>query len=296
MPTKEAVKTSILSTRWKNIWASIPTIDFDDDLLDAMKVDDDSHCPDVTSFMNFVERVLRLRDASNMKKFCLSYEDYAEKLFSGCSVLENLVLSDCMWMHVEDIVISISTLKSLTIDDQSFLDPFDDFNGCKIRIDAPNLTYFEYIGFLSNEILLSNVPSLVKACIHISLPCERQKIVACRAIDLLKPLQYVMSLRLSNCTIEGFEHSVNLGENDRVWLLIPICVSNCLKTVTFKNFHANDSELCFLKHVLKYARVLERMNICWSKTPLRGQKKQTKVMKELETIERSSIACVVKFS
>ncbi|KAI3510005.1 hypothetical protein L1887_25531 [Cichorium endivia] len=86
---------------------------------------------------------------------------------------------------------------------------------------------------------------------------------------------------------------MDLGENDRVWLLIRICVSNWLKTVTFKNFHANDSEICFLKHVLKYARVLERMNICWSKTPLRGLKKQTKVMKELETIERSSTACVL---
>ncbi|KAI3509990.1 hypothetical protein L1887_25516 [Cichorium endivia] len=68
------------------------------------------------------------------------------------------------------------------------------------------------------------------------------------------------------CLSEGFEHGLDLGEDDRIWLLIPICVSNCLKTVTLKNFHANDSEICFLKRVLKYAHVLERMDIWWPKT------------------------------
>ena len=33
LPTKYAVGTSILSTTWKNLWSSVPNLDFDDELL-----------------------------------------------------------------------------------------------------------------------------------------------------------------------------------------------------------------------------------------------------------------------
>lgn len=89
---------------------------------------------------------------------------------------------------------------------------------------------------------------------------------------------------------------MDLGEEDRVWLLVPICMTNCLKIVTFKNFHATDSEICFLKRVLKYATVLERMNICWSKTQVGERKKETDVIKEFEKVESSSAVFVVRFT
>lgn len=427
MPTKEVVKTSILSTRWKNLWASVRSIDFDDALLYASEADGRPP-PEVTSFMNFVERVLRLRDASNIEKFRLSCrvcfnasqiqswiydaikhnvqeldlclfaedpsviprsmfdskslvslkiemncvvelpsrisfprlkilhlslvtfpnDDSAEKLFSGCPVLEELVLLDCEWMNLKNIAISSSTLKRLSIDDLPYFGPLDDPSGCKIKIDAPNLTFLEYIGYLSNEIFLDDVSSLVKACIHIPNPHERQKEVVCRTVDLLKGLRYVESLRVSNSTLEslicadnwldrfpvfpnmshlvltmeiqnhtvgvlmdllnlcpnlqsiclseGFERCMRLGENHIIWSSIPICMSNCLKTVTFKNFRANDSEICFVKCVLKYARVLESMEIRCCKFQLRDLKKQRELRKELETVARTSTACVVKLS
>ncbi|XP_023729584.1 putative F-box protein At1g58310 [Lactuca sativa] len=425
MHTKEAVKTSILSTRWKYLWVSVPKLDIDDAVLYPREIDD-KHPSKVTSFMNFVGRVLRMRDASNLEKFslicrissdasqiklwisdaishnvreldlcivdmissvlpksmfcsmsltslklevewikipphvsfpCLKnlHLDYvgflndgdAERLFSGCHVLEKLVLSYCQWIHLNHIVISISTLKSLTIFDDSDFEPEDDDIGCKIKIIAAKLTCFEYIGHLSNEILLSDIPSLVRAYIHISLPEERQNEVTCRAVDLLKQLRNVMALGLSNVTMEsliftdmplhlpvfpnlinltltkeienytfgavmnllyfcpnlqffglseGFENSMDLGEEDRVWLLVPICMTNCLKIVTFKNFHATDSEICFLKRVLKYATVLERMNICWSKTQVGERKKETDVIKEFEKVESSSAVFVVRFT
>ncbi|KAM7504152.1 hypothetical protein LguiB_003056 [Lonicera macranthoides] len=70
LPTKDAVGTCILSTRWKYLWTSVPNIDFDDELLYSSGLDGwplEAGC-----FMNFVERVLLLRDSSTMKKFRLS--------------------------------------------------------------------------------------------------------------------------------------------------------------------------------------------------------------------------------
>ncbi|KAI3753922.1 hypothetical protein L2E82_25987 [Cichorium intybus] len=426
MPTKEAVKTSVLSTRWKNLWASVPNIDFDDGLLWARVYGRPR--PEVSSFVKFVERVLQLRDASNMEKFRLSCfvcnnaskihswisyaimhnvqeldlcllkvdasvfplsmfdstsfvilkirmdcvielsshvslpclktfhlslvrfpnDDFTENLLSGCPFLEELVLIDCYLENLNNIVISSSTLKSVTIHDMSSFGEINNPSGCNINIDAENLTYFEYFGYLSNEILLNNTSSLVKTCIQISTPNERETEVAWRAVGLLKQLQSVVYLRVSNhimeslifednmvhnspvfpnlrhlaltmetgnypfggvmdllylcpvlqsiCISEGFEHCMHVGENDPIWLLIPICMSSCLKIVTFKNFHANDSEIYFLKCILKYARVLERMDIRWSKTRLPDLKKQAQARKELECIEKSSIPCVVTFS
>ncbi|XP_059664718.1 F-box/LRR-repeat protein At4g14103-like isoform X2 [Cornus florida] len=71
LSTKDAVATCILSTRWKYLWTSVPNIDFDDSLLYSNEVN--GWCPlELTCFMNFVERVLLLRDVSSMKKFRLS--------------------------------------------------------------------------------------------------------------------------------------------------------------------------------------------------------------------------------
>lgn len=428
MPTKEVVKTSILSTRWKSLWASVSNIDFDDASLYTNDV------PNMTSFVNFVDKILRSRDRSNIEKFrlscrvcfnastirswisnvvihnvreldlCLFTDDpnpnpnpsvilpksmfdttslvtlklemncviefpvhvsfpclktlnlslvtftndkSLQKLFSGCPVLENLFLLDCEWMNLTNVVISSSSLKKLTIDDLPYFGPLDEneSNGCKIKIEAVNLVYLEYIGYLSNEIFLNDVSSLVKACVHIPVPHERQKEVAFRAVDLLKGLQYVASLRVSTrtmesiisadsilgrfpvypnltrlvltmiignntftalmdllkfcpilqslCLSEGFDSCIRLNEKDSIWLSIPICMSSCLKTMTFNNFHANDSEICFLKCVLKYAHVLLKMDIGWCKTQGQDLKKRKDVKKELEM---SSTLCVVNFS
>ncbi|KAL7592575.1 hypothetical protein Lser_V15G35343 [Lactuca serriola] len=370
MPTKDAVKTSVLSTRWKNLWVSVPNIDFDDALLCAREVDGWRR-PHVTSFVNFVERVLRLCNPSKMEKFRLScrvfrdafqirswishaimhnvqeldlslfakdpsmiprsvfhntslvslkirmdcaiqlpshvsfpclkalqlsyvqflHDDFTETFLSGCPVLEKLILFNNSFKS--NITISSSSLKSLTIRDLSRFGEIDDLSGCKIKIGAENLICFEYIGYLSNRIMFSDTSSLDISFINIPTHNERLQKVANRAIDLLKQLQYVVSLRLSNLTLQGLMH---LGENNLIWSSIPICMSNCLKIVAMKNFHGYDSEICLLKNVLKTARVLERMDIRWSETYLRDLKRKTNARKELEKIVKSSPACVIKFS
>ncbi|KAL4554852.1 hypothetical protein LXL04_037459 [Taraxacum kok-saghyz] len=416
MPTKEAVKTSILSTRWKNLWASVPTIDFDDDLLHAKG----RRTADMTSFMNFVERVLQLRDSLSMEKFrlscrvyCDAYQirswisdaimhdvreldlslfqvysyaipesmfhstslvslkiilhynmkfpsyvsfprlktlqltygqyvdnEYTEILLSGCPVLEELALFTNTFRS--NIAISSPSLKSFTICDEPILiyGKFYYGSSYKINIDATNLTNFEYTGSLSNQILLDNVSNLVKACID--SPLDQATF---GTFGLLKQLQYVVSLRFcdqllkslfhipklpnlthltltteigtdttfrtlmdllsvclvlqSICFSEGFKCGIILDVNDKMWLLIPICMSNSLKTVTFKNFHGYRAEMHFLKWVLKYACGLEMMDIRWSKTylqHLKNKKKKSNVRKEIENIEKKAAACVIKFS
>ncbi|KAL6557088.1 hypothetical protein OROMI_017438 [Orobanche minor] len=73
IPTKEAVKTSVLSPRWKNLWASVPNLD-----INATEVHG-WNPPKPTSFMNFLERVLHSHGESNIKKFCLTCTGRNEK-------------------------------------------------------------------------------------------------------------------------------------------------------------------------------------------------------------------------
>lgn len=288
LPTKDAVATCILSKRWKFLWTSVPNIDFDDALLYTSEMN--GWFPlEVSCFMNFVERVLLLRDASAMKKFrlscrvcfsasrvhawisaavmhniqeldlclfvekpfmlplcvfdsksltvlkiemncvlelptCISFpslrilhlclvtflNDYSiHKLFSSCPVLQELAILDCEWMNLKSVAISIPTLKSLTIDDLPYFGS-DDMNGCQIKINTANLTLLNYIGYLCNELFLCNVPSLVKAYIHVPVLSERLKEVGYRIVKLLKGLEKVNSVKISTRTIESLFSADNV--------------------------------------------------------------------------------------
>ncbi|CAI9303617.1 unnamed protein product [Lactuca saligna] len=417
IPTKDDVKTSILSKRWKNLWTSVSNLDFDDALL--YKEIEGQDPPDEICFMNFVDRVLLFRDTSTIHKFrlscrvcfnpsrihswissaiihnvheldlCLFVEDpfllpqsifssrslttlkiemncvlqipsfinfphlktlhlslitfpddeLTQKLFAGCLVLEELVLLDCEWTNLKNVMISSPNLKRLTIDDLPYFGPPDDSRGCKIMIDAMNLVFFKYTGYLSNEILLCGVLKLVKADISVSILHERQKEVAFHVVDLLNGIQTVGYLRVSKRTIEsfvfadnkllhfpvfenlthlelsmeignstiealmkflnscpnvqslnfteGFQHDMCLKENDLTWSTLP----KSLKTLTFKNFHGNDSEICFLKCILQNGLVLDKMNICWCDYLLRDQKWEKEVKKTLKSIACGSKSC-----
>ncbi|XAR57487.1 hypothetical protein NMG60_11025649 [Bertholletia excelsa] len=72
LPTKFVVATSTLSTRWKDIWPSIPNLDFDDSLF-LNPLIDRINPRERQSFMNFVDRVLGFRDRSiTLNSFSLS--------------------------------------------------------------------------------------------------------------------------------------------------------------------------------------------------------------------------------
>ncbi|CAK9166648.1 unnamed protein product [Ilex paraguariensis] len=75
LPTKYAVGTSVLSTRWKYLWTFIPNLEFDDTLL--FTAEESKRHPVATCFMNFVDKVLDLHDVSYITNFSLKCsEDY----------------------------------------------------------------------------------------------------------------------------------------------------------------------------------------------------------------------------
>ena len=67
LPTRDAVRTSVLSKVWEYLWASTPNLDFDMYSLAKRK-------RKRKLFMNFVERVLYLRDSSVLQRFTLCYD------------------------------------------------------------------------------------------------------------------------------------------------------------------------------------------------------------------------------
>ncbi|KAF9587312.1 hypothetical protein IFM89_001036 [Coptis chinensis] len=77
LPTKYAVGTSVLSTRWRYLWTFVANIDLCDQLLFSDSMNEE--LVHKTIFMNFVERVLLLNDAPFIHKFCLSSKTVLDK-------------------------------------------------------------------------------------------------------------------------------------------------------------------------------------------------------------------------
>lgn len=72
LPTKEAALTSLLSKKWRYLFALSPSLDFDDSVIYlnpemGNRKRDESHI----MFMDFVDRVLGLHGNSTINKFSL---------------------------------------------------------------------------------------------------------------------------------------------------------------------------------------------------------------------------------
>ncbi|KAH9625746.1 hypothetical protein KSS87_022299 [Heliosperma pusillum] len=74
LPTKYAVATCVLSTRWRYVWASVPILDFDARLHgDCYSVSNINANKSEIAFQHFVSRVILLHD-KRIQKFRLIYD------------------------------------------------------------------------------------------------------------------------------------------------------------------------------------------------------------------------------
>ncbi|KAL4619272.1 hypothetical protein ACB092_06G068200, partial [Castanea dentata] len=235
LPTKYAVGTSILSTKWKNLWTSVPNLDFDDELLLHGRRPGSKSTQDLSvSFSSFVDRVLKVHNAPCIHRFHLKcgqdYEpsqvnawicsavwgkvqeldlndDSTHKLFSSCPVLEELSIVKCGMKRIRCFKISAPILKCLTIKCAIEDEYNTEFCEYKIIIDTPALEYFRLYDFVAEGYDLKNLNSLTEAQLHVelSIPKLEQKGYAYygqRHLELMKGICSVKVLHLTGDYME----------------------------------------------------------------------------------------------
>ncbi|KAF5757133.1 putative F-box domain, leucine-rich repeat domain superfamily, F-box-like domain superfamily [Helianthus annuus] len=108
MPTKFAVRTSILSWRWRYSWMSVTNLDFDD-----------RHpYHDLNCFTKFVDRVLELQKSPQVKVFRMCFSEMWVKKSNVSKWIDVAVRLNVSELDVQSIVlevpVSLFTCRTLT--------------------------------------------------------------------------------------------------------------------------------------------------------------------------------------
>ncbi|KAL6226121.1 hypothetical protein ACLB2K_000086 [Fragaria x ananassa] len=184
LPTKHAVRTSILSTRWKNIWASVHCLDLEHYYCDERRLQGDNvekiELPK-TIFLCKTLVVLKL----NLKSNCFIYappesgcfpnlkvlhigvdcpdKDFMEKLFTFFPLLEDLTIDGYLSSAISGTFkLFVPELKRLSIEvdsNMSYEDPYEYY----FSINAPKLEFLNLKVYLLPSIIFDNAMSPVKA-------------------------------------------------------------------------------------------------------------------------------------
>ncbi|XP_073021804.1 F-box/LRR-repeat protein At4g14103-like isoform X6 [Primulina eburnea] len=110
LPTKDALRTCVLSKDWEHKWTGIYNIDIDDDMRFVLKK------TRKTSFINFVDRIFFLSRNSTLKRFSLRchLEYKAHRMISWISAALMRNVADLEIVYHDDDVVLPARLFSCT--------------------------------------------------------------------------------------------------------------------------------------------------------------------------------------
>lgn len=102
-------------------------------------------------------------------------DNSTQQLFSGCPILEELIIIDCIWNNVKAVYISPPMLRILFISDanenkddlNADADGQNDSNSCQVKIFGNSLESFSFTGDHLNDFHLLNSSSVVDASIEV---------------------------------------------------------------------------------------------------------------------------------
>ncbi|EYU36072.1 hypothetical protein MIMGU_mgv1a019763mg, partial [Erythranthe guttata] len=131
LPVKQAARTSVLSSRWINLWKHISRLDFDaESALVKIAIDYNLHSEESCKYVEWVNRVIQSHKAETLKEFrvCFDLSPSAENAITQW-------LEFALLRHVEklDLDVSAGSLRVYTRDyafPEKFLKPRSQSSSC----------------------------------------------------------------------------------------------------------------------------------------------------------------------
>ncbi|XVE80330.1 hypothetical protein DITRI_Ditri14bG0131200 [Diplodiscus trichospermus] len=169
-PQKKQFPTSILSTRWRYLFASVPNLDLDDSFLSRPKR---NRRRTVMEFRKFVDRVLLFRTATNLEKLCLKISKDTSRVYRWISVattvrhvrqLDLCISKSQQSIKLPDVLFTCKTLVVLKLNIHAALNVREEFGALYVpdEVCLPNLKclHLDYTGFFNDSI-----QRLISSCI-----------------------------------------------------------------------------------------------------------------------------------
>ncbi|KAK1375090.1 F-box/RNI-like superfamily protein [Heracleum sosnowskyi] len=277
LPIRDAVKTSILSTKWKYQWATLTQLLFDENLWLYLKTKEM-----LRNTVNYSMRSL-LRHDGPIHKFLLS----TSCLTTTTDIEQWLLFLSKKDIKVLDLLCMFSTIGGAKtkapaeaaenlISGCPLLEKFrfsNMFDPLALTIRAPNLKHLS-ISDAFKDIYLEHTPRLISISIHLTTSLEGNFLTKvpvtydCLKLIRLEDISFEQLNELL-CVLHMITQSPNLQELQiMIKLLIWIFGRECPADFTFKqlkivdiSFVSSENVMQFLKFVLGHSPVLEVMSI-----------------------------------